>query len=278
MAIKFWIHPPLGNFSGELRLNLEAVKKADSLGIDGFVLPDHYMTPQGKETLDSWVALAYFAAVTNRIRLGTLVTPIPLRPPQLLAKTVSTVDVLSGGRSFLGVGAGWSKEEFEAYSQWDGPGTRTERVDEAVALIKRLWTEPSVDFDGNYYRAKGAMLLPKPIQKPHPPLLFGGKGPRMLDLAGKYADICFIAKEKPEEFLVAKAEVTKASRRYGRPSAPSFACLVGLESPEQKSEFSRRIGRAADLGVSYVVTGVKREDDYLEFLTLLSRDVMPSFD
>src|SRR5208337_4439299 len=110
MVLQFYIHPPLGNLSSELRLNREAVKEADRIGIDGFVLPDHYMSPQGDETLEAWVTLAHFAALTDHIKLGTLVTPIPLRPPQLLAKMVATVDVLSGGRSFLGVGAGWNKE------------------------------------------------------------------------------------------------------------------------------------------------------------------------
>lgn len=90
--------------------------------------------------------LTYLAAVTNHIRLGTLVTPIPLRPPRVSAKMVSTVDVLSKGRSFLSMGAGWSKEEFEAYSQWDAPKVRVEKVDEGVALIKKLWTEPTVNF------------------------------------------------------------------------------------------------------------------------------------
>lgn len=277
MAVKFLIHPPLGNFSSELRLNLEAVGKADSLGIDGFVIPDHYMTPRGNETLEAWVTLAHFAAVTDHIMLGTLVTPIPLRSPQLLAKMVSTVDVLSEGRSFLGVGAGWVKEEFEAYSQWDEPGVRVEKVDEGVALIKRLWTEPKVDFEGRHYRAKGAVLLPKPVQKPHPPLLFGGKGPRMLKLAGKYADICFISKEKPREFLAAKNEVVKVSSVNKRPSAPSFACHVGLETLGQKDEYGSRIEQASDLGVSYIVAGIEREQDYLEFLRFLAEDIMPSF-
>ena len=277
MAIKFLIHPPLGNFSSELRLNLEAIKKADSLGIDGFVLPDHYMTPQGNETLEAWVTLAYFAAVTDHIRLGTLVTPIPLRSPQLLAKMVSTVDVLSGGRSFLGVGAGWSKEEFEAYSQWDEPRVRVEKVDEGVALIKKLWTEPTVDFEGKHYKAKGAVLLPKPLQKPHPPLLFGGRGLRMLKLSGKYADICFISEENPKEFLAAKNEVIKASKVHKRPNAPSFACSVGLKTLGQKDEYSLRIEQASDLGVSHIVTGVEREQDYLEFLRFLAGDIMPSF-
>jgi len=137
-VVKFLVHPPLGNLSNELSVNLEAVKIADELEIDGFVLPDHYMTPQSNDTLDLWVTLAYFAAVTSRIRLGTLVTPIPLRPPQILAKMVVTIDVLSRGRCFLGIGAGWYKEELEGFGQWDEPKIRIEKVAEAVAFIKRL--------------------------------------------------------------------------------------------------------------------------------------------
>ena len=277
MAIKFWFHPTSGNFASELRLKGDAVKKADSLGFDGFVLPDHYMTPLGNETLDSWVTLAHFAAMTDRIRLGTLVTPIPLRPPQLLAKMVSTVDVLSGGRSFLGVGAGWSKEEFGAFSQWDESRVRVEKVDEGVALIKKLWTGLAVDFEGKHYRVKQAILLPKPVQKPHPPLLFGGKGPRMLKLAGKQADICFIAQEKPEDFLAAKAVVMEASKAAGRFGVPTFACFIGLQATDEKGDYVRRIEQAADLGVSYIATGVERERDSIEFLVYLARDVMPSF-
>jgi alkanesulfonate monooxygenase SsuD/methylene tetrahydromethanopterin reductase-like flavin-dependent oxidoreductase (luciferase family) len=276
-VVKFLIHPPLGNLSNELSVNLEAVKVADELGIDGFVLPDHYMSPQGNETLEAWITLAYCAAITNCIRLGTLVTPVPLRPPQLLAKMVSTVDVLSKGRSFLGVGAGWSKKEFEGYSQWDDPVTRVEKVDEGVALIKRLWTEPTVDFEGRYYRVKGAVLLPKSVQKPHPPILFGGKGIKMLKLAGKYADICFISEENPEKFLVAKNKVVKAATHHKRSSPPSFACAIGVRTLEQKDDFSLKIEKAIDLGVSYVVTGVEREQDYLGFIKFLVKEIMPSF-
>jgi alkanesulfonate monooxygenase SsuD/methylene tetrahydromethanopterin reductase-like flavin-dependent oxidoreductase (luciferase family) len=277
MVVKFLIHPPLGNLFSELRLNLEAIKEADNLGIDGFVLPDHYMSLRGNETLEAWVTLGHFAAMTSHIMLGTLVTPIPLRPPQLLAKMVSTVDVLSEGRSFLGVGAGWNKEEFEAYSQWDEPKVRVEKVDEAVALIKKLWTEPTVNFEGKHYRTKGAVLLPKPVQKPHPPLLFGGQGRKMLKLAGKYADICLINEEKPEKFLATKNEVTKTSNEHKRPNAPSFACVVGLKTIDQKDEYRLKIEQASGLGVSHIVTGVEQEQDYLRFVRFLAEDIMPSF-
>jgi len=275
--VKFFLHPPSGNLSSEFRLNFEAVKRADSLGIDGFVLPDHYMTPQSNETLDAWTTLAYFAAATNHIRLGTLVTPIPLRPPQLLAKVVSTVDVLSEGRCFLGVGAGWSQEEFEGYSHWDKPRIRIEKVDEGIALIRKLWTETRVDFEGKYYRAEGAVLLPKPVQKPYPPLLFGGRGTRMLRLAGKYADICFIPEENPEEFSKAKDEVVRAAKEQNRTDIPSFARLVAVKTLEDKGDFRLKLEKATDFGASYVVTGVEREQDYLQFVEFLAKDVMPSF-
>lgn len=277
MEIKFFIHPPLGNLSSELRLNLATIKTADNLGIDGFVLPDHYMSPRSNETLEAWVTLANFAAVTNHIMLGTLVTPIPLRPPQLLAKMVSTVDVLSEGRTFLGVGAGWNKEEFEAYSSWNNPKVRVEKVDEGVTLIKKLWTEPKVDFKGKHYRTKGAVLLPKPVQKPHPPILFGGRGPKMLKLAGKHADICFISEEETKEFLAAKDEVIRASKAHKRPKAPAFACLVGLKTLSEKNEYRSKIEKASELGVSHIVTGVEQEQDYSQFLRFLAADIIPSF-
>ena len=97
-------------------------QKAISLGFWGFVMPDHYMWGEdrgGNSTLETWIVLTYLAARTEKIRLGTVVTPIPFRPPGMLAKELSTLDILSNGRVVLGVGAGWSQTEFEGYSKWD---------------------------------------------------------------------------------------------------------------------------------------------------------------
>ena len=146
-----------------------------------------------------------------------------------------------------------------------------------MALIKKLWTEPKVNFEGKHCRAKRTVLLPKPVQKPHPALLFGGKSPKMLKLAGKYADICFISEEKPKEFLAAKDEVIRASNTHKRPKAPSFACVVGFKTLLQKDEYRSRIEQASELGVSYIVTVVEQEHDYSEFLRFLAADIMPSF-
>jgi alkanesulfonate monooxygenase SsuD/methylene tetrahydromethanopterin reductase-like flavin-dependent oxidoreductase (luciferase family) len=158
------------------RLSLldDIVVKAEELGYASFLTTDHYMLPWGNETLETWVYLSYLAGKVSNIRLGTCVTPISFRPPSLLAKTISTLDLVSNGKVIVGVGLGWNQDEFEAYSIWDPNPVRFEKTKEALELMVKLWSEDKIDFDGKYYRAKGAALEPKPVQKPHPPLWFGG--------------------------------------------------------------------------------------------------------
>ncbi len=129
-------------------------------------MPDHYLRAEGRDdaTLDSWFALAHLASITNKIHVGTMVTPIPFRPPALLAKMVATLDVISNGRTFLGIGAGWSKREFEAYGEWNNSAVRVSKTEEGVKLILSLWTEKRTDFHGKYYHSKEGILEPKPIQ------------------------------------------------------------------------------------------------------------------
>ena len=162
-----------------------AAKLAEEAGLDSFLVWDHYMLPQTDQTLEALALLGYLAGRTERIRLGTCVTPLPLRPPGILAKAVATLDVLSGGRIILGVGAGWHRPEFEAYSEWLDDAARVDKTEEALRLMIELWTKPRVSFSGKYYRVRDAVLEPKPVQKPHPPLWFGTAGRRMLGLAAE---------------------------------------------------------------------------------------------
>jgi len=177
----------LSNWYRHWELVSAAAIRADELGFWGLAMPDHYLRAQGRDdaTLDSWIGLCHLASKTSAIHVGTMVTPIPFRPPAILAKMVSTVDVISMGRTFLGVGAGWSRREFEAYSEWNEPSVRVAKTEEGLRLILDFWTKDKVEFQGKYYHAIGGVLEPKPIQKPHPPLLFGGLSRRMLQLAGK---------------------------------------------------------------------------------------------
>ena len=176
----------------------EVGKAAEQAGFYAFLSWDHYMLPDGPETLDAWSILGYLAGQTDTIKLGTVVTPIPFRPPAQLAKIVASVDHLSGGRTILGVGAGWHQPEFDGFSNWGTPGQRVTRTSEALELITRLWTGEKVSFEGKAYNSDGAIISPVPTQKPFPPMWFGVRGPRMLDLAARYEDAWIPTNISPE--------------------------------------------------------------------------------
>jgi alkanesulfonate monooxygenase SsuD/methylene tetrahydromethanopterin reductase-like flavin-dependent oxidoreductase (luciferase family) len=274
------------------------VPEADGLGYWAFVMPDHYMWGMqmgGDSTLDSWVCLAYLAAETEKIKLGTLVTPIPFRPPAILAKMVSTVDVISNGRTILGVGAGWSQTEFEGYSKWEEPRVRVDKTIEGMELILKLWKNKDaggspVNFDGKYYSAKNAVLDPAPIQKPHPPLLFGSAGPRMCRLAGEYADICLIPPwVSPDRAEEAKKMVLAEAKDKGRQNKISFTDILreamsGSASPGSpppkydSAAYSRGIENIRQSGCEYVIVPVFGPTEAVSKVVRdFAHDIMPSF-
>jgi probable F420-dependent oxidoreductase len=163
-------------------------QKAEEEGYDYFLVTDHYMQPNFNGHPEVWTLLSYLAARTSRIRLGTAVTPLPFRPPAMLAKTIATLDNLSGGRVILGAGFGWYEPEFDAFSTWRGNRERIAYSREALRLMTRLWTENDpIDSDG-LIKAKGLVVEPKPVQKPHPPIWWGGHLSQSLATAGTYAD------------------------------------------------------------------------------------------
>tara|TARA_B100000029_G_scaffold410587_1_gene412558 strand:+ start:12209 stop:13033 length:825 start_codon:yes stop_codon:yes gene_type:complete len=170
---------------------LEVLPLIEEAGISSLLVWDHYMLPEkyGKEnnnTIDAWTLLSFIAANTKKIKIGTCVTPIPFRPPQQLAKVVSSVDNISDGRVILGVGAGWHRPEFDAYSKWDDNKVRYEKTVEGLEIMKKLWTGDNISFNGKYYKVEDAILQPKPIQKPFPELWFGTTGERMLKVMVEY--------------------------------------------------------------------------------------------
>jgi F420-dependent oxidoreductase-like protein len=190
------------------------VAKAENKGFDSFWVMDHFhqISVVGKAEepmLEGWTTISVLAGITTRIKLGTLVTGVIYRYPSVLAKIGATLDVLSKGRLFLGIGASWNEEESLAYgigesSIEDGkknglsrisfPSNRERllRLEEALQIIHKMWTEePTSSFEGKYYRIHNAYCNPKPIQKPTPPILVGGSGEKMtLKIVAKYADAC----------------------------------------------------------------------------------------
>jgi len=161
-------------------------RRIEILGYGGLVMADHVVG----NGLSPFPALAAAAAATTTLRLGTLVLDNDFRNPLLLAREAATVDVISNGRFELGIGAGWHDLDNHSLGiVYDAPGVRVDRLAEAVPLIKRLWTEDEVTHAGTHYRHERAHAGPKPVHRPHPPVLIAGGGDRILALAAKEADI-----------------------------------------------------------------------------------------
>lgn len=160
-------------------------RRAESLGYSTLLMPDHL----GRQ-LSPIPALTAAALSTTTLRVGSYVFANDYRHPLVLAREAATLDVLSGGRFELGLGAGWSTADYRMLGiPYDPPGRRVDRLAEAVPLVSRLLAGETVDHDGPRYRLEGATVQPRPVQRPRPPLLIGGGGPRMLRLAARHADI-----------------------------------------------------------------------------------------
>ena len=174
------------------------ITKAENSGFDSFWVMDYFHQIQfvgrpEEPMLEGWTVISMLAAITTKIKLGTLVTGIIYRYPSVLAKIAATLDVLSKGRLFMGIGAGWNEEESSAYGiSFPFNQERMLRLEEAIQVVRKMWIEePYASFNGKYYQIRNAYCNPKPIQKPSPPILVGGGGERKtLKIVAKYADAC----------------------------------------------------------------------------------------
>lgn len=257
----------LGNLAEDLDYIIGSVIQADQLGLDGALMPDHYMwgpeighrMENPYSTLETWTTLTYLSGKTSSIKLGTLVSPLPLRHPGVLAKRLSTLDILSNGRVILGVGAGWSRVEFEGYSVWGDAKYRVDKAVEAIEIVTKLWTDEEVTHKSNHYNIHKAVLQPKPIQEPHPLLLFGSQGRRMLELTGKYGDICFIppwAEERKDEI---KEIVLTSAEEHSRSNKINF--MLGLMSSVKydEGETVKKIEESLNFGANYFTIAFPHE-------------------
>jgi F420-dependent oxidoreductase-like protein len=194
MELRIFTEPQQGATYDQL---LAVARAAEELGFGAFFRSDHYLAMGEISGLpgptDAWITLAGLARDTETIRLGTLVTAGTFRLPGPLAISVATVDAMSGGRVELGIGAGWYDDEHRAYGIPFPPlGERFDRLDEQLQVIEGLWTTPAgktFDFDGEHYRVADSPALPKPVQRPRPPVIIGGFGPkRTPSLVARFAD------------------------------------------------------------------------------------------
>jgi probable F420-dependent oxidoreductase len=216
--VKFSLWPQNSRTPADL---LEEVRAAEDAGWYGTWLADHYMpntgdtTPAHGDTYECWALLPALAAITERVRIGTLVSPTSVHHPALLAKRAATIDRLSGGRMTLGIGAGWQVNEHHAYGiELEPPGRRVGRFEEAIQIVRSMLSDESTTFHGSCYNLTEAPCDPKPLQSPLP-ILVGTRSPRMLRITARYADQ-WNTWATPEQAAAPRAALFEACDAVGR--------------------------------------------------------------
>ena len=288
---------------------LAVARAAESLGYSAFFRSDHYLAMNADGLpgpTDSWVTLAGIARETSTIRLGTLVTSATFRHPGPLAIAVAQVDAMSGGRIEFGIGAGWFEAEHRAYAiPFPGLGERFERLREQLDVITGLWgtaAGETFDYAGTHYTVTDSPALPKPVQRPHPPIVIGGGGPKRTPaLAARFAAEFNLAFPTLDFVPLQYGRVRAALERAGRPAddivySAAFVVCVGSDEAElirratamgrdldelransplvgTPEEIANRLGEFAEAGVQRVYLQLLDMSD-LDQLSLFAAEVM----
>ncbi len=247
-----------------------AAETAEQAGFHSIWAPEHIVlldqyaskypySPDGKfpsptmqvEILDPFAALTFIAAQTKTIRVGTGICLVPERNPLTTAKEVATLDKLSGGRFDFGVGVGWLEEEFTALGvPW---ARRAARTREYLQVMKKLWTEEETSFEGEFCSFPSVRSYPKPVQKPHPPIIFGGESEPALKRVGEVGDGWFGMNVSVDEAPAKIGRIKDHARAAGRdPDALQFAISPGMGTPLTRDD----IKRAQDAGVGQLIVGL----------------------
>jgi len=281
-------------FSYNLSLYERIAMSAEELGFDSFFVSDHFLRPflaigpglvHRHATIEAYSLLSYIAAKTQTIKLGTCVTPLAMRSPPLLAKIISTLDNLSNGRFIFGAGTGDYEKEFEIYSPWDSQ-RRVSRSIEAIALMKKLWTEDITNFSGKFFNVKEAVVEPKPLQKPYPPVWFGAMHKRMFSVTAELGDGWMPARSlgATPEFYEKNSKIIKSMVKPGKKIVmslmgyvvehPSLAPLPPLGTGDEIGKVLEEY-RAA--GCEHVAVAFLPVTKYLDSMKKFCADIVPSF-
>jgi F420-dependent oxidoreductase-like protein len=254
---------------------------AEEAGVDWFTAMDHWFQMEHFATahdpmLEGYSVLNFVAAKTERLRLGLLVTGVTYRHPGLLAKTVTTLDVLSGGRAMLGIGAAWYEREHRALGVHYPPvAERFERLEETIQICEQMWSDDNGPYDGKYYQLAETICVPPPLQTPRPPILIGGGGEKKtLRLVAQYADACNLFAPSPDA-VAHKLDVLRGHcDALGRDYDSIQKTIIAQVDPAgDVSEFLTAMEQYAALGVSLVEVAPGMPDP-ARWVTLLGQKVV----
>jgi F420-dependent oxidoreductase-like protein len=248
------------DFGGYLR---RIVRAADEGGLDTVWVSDHLLQADPNSSLDAemleaYTTLGFLASCSERVRLGTMVTGVTYRPPALLVKAVTTLDVLSGGRAWLGIGAGYQAQEAHAMGLPLPPtAERFERLDETLRLALQMWSGDDAPFEGRHYTLARPLNSPAAVRRPHPPILIGGAGEqKTLRLVAQYADACNLF-DIPDGGRTVRHKLAVLRRHcatVGRPYEEIEKTVsTRLDAGESADAFARRCAALADLGFEHAV-------------------------
>jgi F420-dependent oxidoreductase-like protein len=254
----------IGTVAAGIRARLAGVvRAADEAGVDTVWVSDHLLqadptsTPDA-EMLEAFTTLGFLAALTERVRLGTMVAAVTYRPATLLIKAVTTLDVLSGGRAWFGVGAGYHQDEARAMDlPLPAPAERFERLGETLDLALRMWSGDASSFEGTHLRPERPVGSPRPVRAPHPSILIGGTGERRtLPLVARYADACNLF-DVPDGGVTVKRKLAVLARHceeIGRPYDEIEKTISTRLAPgESPDAFVERCAALAALGIQHAV-------------------------
>jgi F420-dependent oxidoreductase-like protein len=238
-------------------------RAADDAGLDTLWVADHLIqadptsTPEG-EMLEAYTTLGYLAAATSRIRLGTMVTAASYRPATLLIKAVTTLDVLSGGRAWLGIGAGYQEDETKAMGLPMPPVVeRFERLEETLRLARQMWAGDPSPFAGAHLRPERPLSFPPPLSRPHPPILIGGMGEKKtLRLVAEHADACnlFDVPDRGETIARKLTVLARHCATIGRDfDSIEKTVSTRLEPAQSPEAFAARCEALSTLGIDHAV-------------------------
>jgi F420-dependent oxidoreductase-like protein len=249
-------------------------------GVEALFRSDHYLSVEGRAergSLDAWATIAALAAVTSKVRLGTLVSPVTFRHPSQLAKVVVTADHVSGGRVELGLGTGWLEAEHETYGFPYPPlAERMAMLAEQLELISRQWAPGPSSFDGRHYRVRELDALPKPLQRPRPNLILGGSArPRSLRLAARHADEYNTPARAAEECRTVRRNLDEACRREGRDPIPLSVMTNWSRIGGTPDAAIERLRELAAAGVERVMLQHLQHRD-LDAVEQIGRQVAPA--